>query len=29
VDLRDMQSGDQRQAADLEEAAAMVKAAMP
>ena len=29
VDVKDMQSGDQRQAADLEEAAAMVTAAMP
>jgi histidyl-tRNA synthetase len=29
VDVRDMHSGDQRQAADLDEAAAMVKAAMP
>ena len=29
VDVRDMRSGDQRQAADLEEAAAMVTAAMP
>ena len=28
VDVRDMQSGDQREAADLEEAAAIVKAAM-
>jgi histidyl-tRNA synthetase len=28
VDVRDMQSGDQREAADLEEAAAMVKAGM-